>query len=65
MHYEPLLQAGRYYHLLFCFSFLLHCLHGLVVGLASLLTSLGFGGGLFERLGNVLDSGGWDFIPFC
>jgi len=32
------------------------------VGLASLLTSFGSGGGLFERLGNVLDSEAWAFI---
>jgi len=34
------------------------------VGQAGLLTSLGFGGGLFERLGNVLDCEALDFIMF-
>jgi len=33
-------------------------------GLASLLTSLGFGGGLFERLGNVLGCEAWAFFLF-
>jgi len=32
------------------------------VGLASLLTNLGFGVGLFERLGNVLDSEAWNLL---
>jgi len=41
MVYEPLLATGRSIHY--------------VVGLASSLTSFVFSGGLFERLGNVLD----------
>jgi len=44
MQYERLLAAGRFFS---------------GSGRASLLTSFGFGGGLFERLGNVLDSEAW------
>ncbi len=47
MLYERLLATGR-----FCLD---------VVGLASLLTSLGFGVWVFERLGNVLDCEEWIF----
>ena len=39
MQYERVLATERFF----------------MCGRASLLTSLGFGGGLFERLGNVLD----------
>ena len=46
MQYERLLAAGRFLS---------------ASGRASLLTSLGFGGGLFERLGNVLDCEAWAF----
>jgi hypothetical protein len=35
------------------------------VGQAYLLTSFGFGGGLFERLGNVYGSEAWDFLRVC
>jgi len=45
--YEPLLATRRFFR---------------AVGLASSLTSFGSGGGLFERLGNVLDSEAWAFI---
>ncbi len=34
------------------------------VGRTSLLTSLGLGGGFFERLGNVLGSEAWTFVEY-
>jgi hypothetical protein len=64
MHYEPLLQAGRLSFVNLSF-FLLHPKPAPAVGQASSLSRFWFVRWLFERLGNVLDREGLDFIPFC